>query len=85
MVLKITQGLIPGSEILWLFSRSSGPGRHHINQIESQVNIIFNINKWKTLNFYQKHPLFNELNNKFVNGSMSVEVENKRSQFKIEN
>tara|TARA_B100001250_G_scaffold75804_1_gene62053 strand:- start:635 stop:772 length:138 start_codon:yes stop_codon:yes gene_type:complete len=45
MVLKITQGLIPGSEILWLFSRSSGPGRQHVNQIESQVDMIFNINK----------------------------------------
>ena len=70
MVLKITQGLIPGSEILWRFSRSSGPGGQNVNQIENQVDIIFNINKSKNLNFYHKHLLFNEFNNKFVNGSM---------------
>jgi len=48
MILKIIQGLIAGSQILWRFSRSSGPGGQNVNKIKSQVKIIFNINKSKT-------------------------------------
>ena len=83
MVLQITKGLvIPSNEIVWRFSRSSGPGGQNVNKIESQVEIIFNINKSKTLNSYQKHRLLKESKNKCVNGCISVKVKNSRSQFK---
>ena len=83
MILQITQGLIiPGNEIVWRFSRSSGPGGQNVNKVESQVEIIFNINKSKTLNSYQKHLLIKELKNKCVNGCISVKVKKNRSQFK---
>jgi len=83
MILHITQGLIiPSNEIVWRFSRSSGPGGQNINKVESQVEIIFNIKKSKTLNSYQKHRLLNEFKNKCVNGCIAIKVKKSRSQFK---
>ena len=83
MNLQITQELIiPSNEIKWRFSRSSGPGGQDINKLESQVEIIFNILKSKTLNPYQKSLLLKKFNNKIFNGCISIKVQEKRSQLK---
>ena len=83
MNLQITQELIiPSNEIKWRFSRSSGPGGQNVNKIESQVEIIFNILKSKTLNPYQKSLLLKKFNNKIFNGCISIKVQEKRSQLK---
>ena len=83
MTLQITQELIiPSNEIKWRFSRSSGPGGQNVNKIESQVEIIFNILKSKTLSPYQKSLLLKKFNNKIFNGCISIKVQEKRSQLK---
>ena len=83
MSLKITQELIiPSNEIQWRFSRSSGPGGQNVNKIESQVEIIFNIEKSKSLNSAQKNLLRKKLNTKIVNGCLSIKVQKTRSQLK---
>ena len=76
------QLIIPSQEIKWRFSRSSGPGGQNVNKVESQVEIIFNINKSKTLNDFQKNLLLNKLNNKMINGCISIKVQEKRTQLK---
>ena len=81
MNLQITQELIiPSNEIKWRFSRSSGPGGQNVNKIESQVEIIFNILKSKTLSPYQKSLLLQKFNNTSFNGCISIKVQEKRSQ-----
>ena len=83
MSIEITQNLsLPTNEIKWRFSRSSGPGGQNINKIESQVEIIFDIDKSKTLNNFQKSLLLNKLKNKIINGSISLKVKESRTQFK---
>ena len=83
MTLKINTSLIiPSHEIQWRFSRSAGPGGQNVNKIESQVEIIFNIKKSKTLNPLQKDLLLTKLNTKINNGSISIKVKEHRSQFK---
>ena len=83
MTLKINKSLIiPRNEIQWRFSRSAGPGGQNVNKIESQVEIIFNIKKSKTLNPFQKDLLLRKLNPKINNGCISIKVKEQRSQFK---
>ena len=83
MNLNITQNLIiPSNEIQWRFSRSSGPGGQNINKVESQVEIILNIDQSKTLNAFQKNLLFRKLKNKIINGYICIKVKEERTQFK---
>ena len=81
MDLKITKTLvIPSNEIKWRFSRSSGPGGQNINKIESRVEIIFNLEDSKVLNYYQKAILKNNLKNKLVKNNLQLAVQEHRSQ-----
>ena len=73
--------VIPQNEIQWRFSRSSGPGGQNINKVESRVEIIFNINKSTALNQFQKVLLLDKLSNKIYNESISIIVQEKRTQF----
>ena len=82
MNLKITRKLvIPYNEVQWRFSRSSGPGGQNVNKTESRVEILFNITNSKALNPFQKIILFDKLGNKISNGSISIKVQEKRTQF----
>tara|TARA_Y100001968_G_C19301928_1_gene689540 strand:+ start:392 stop:805 length:414 start_codon:yes stop_codon:yes gene_type:complete len=74
--------IIPTSEIQLRFSRSSGPGGQNVNKIESQVEIIFNIQKSKVLTSFQKNLLLNKIKNKIINGCISIKVKEKRTQLK---
>ena len=81
MNLEITRKfIIPIHEIKWRFSRSSGPGGQNVNKIESQVEIIFNIHKSKSLNSFNKNLLLKKLNNKIINGCISIKVQERRTQ-----
>ena len=83
MNLEITEKLIiPSNEYQWRFSRSSGPGGQNVNKIESQVEIIFNIDKSKTLNSFQKNLITKKFKHKIVNGCISIKVKDERTQFK---
>ena len=81
MDLKITKTLvIPSNEIKWRFSRSSGPGGQNVNKIESRVEIIFDLEDSKVLNYYQKEILKRNLKNKLVNNSLRLAVQEHRNQ-----
>ena len=82
MNLQINRKLvIPCNEVKWRFSRSSGPGGQNVNKTESRVEIIFNITNSKTLNPFQKVILLDRLSNKICNGSISIKVQEQRTQF----
>ncbi len=81
MKLKTTQKLtIANKEVQWRFSRSSGPGGQNVNKNETQVEIIFNIPKSTSLNSFQKNLLLRQCKNKIINGSISIKVQEKRTQ-----
>ena len=83
MSLQVSKKLIiPNHEIKCRFSRSSGPGGQNVNKIESKVEIIFNINKSKALKEFHKKLLVKKLNNRIVNGCISIKVQEKRTQLK---
>ena len=81
MDLIITPRLvIPSRELKWRFSRSSGPGGQKVNKTDSRVEIIFNIEESKVLNDYQKIVIMKNLQNKLVNKSICIAVQDQRNQ-----
>ena len=53
MNLRINSKLeIPGKEIKWRFSRSSGAGGQNVNKADSRAEIVFNVSESKTLTPY---------------------------------
>ena len=75
MDLKINKKLvIPSNEIKWRFSWSSFPGAQNVNNIESRVKIIFNLEDSKVLNDYQKGILKINLKDKLVNNRLHLAV-----------
>ena len=82
MNLKINSKLeIPGHEIQWSFSRSSGAGGQNVNKIDSRVEILFNVFESKTLNLYQKHKISIQDEIKLINGCICIAVQDKRTQY----
>ena len=72
---------IPGNEIQWRFSRSSGSGGQNVNKTDSRVEIIFDVLESKTLTPYQKHKITSQSWTKLVNGCICIAVQNKRTQY----
>jgi len=82
MNIKVNRKLvIPSSEIRWRFSRSSGPGGQNVNKLETRVEIIFNIQRSNALSTYQKENLFDKLNNQIIDDSITISVQERRTQF----
>ena len=81
MDLIITPRLvIPSKELKWRFSRSSGPGGQKINKTNTRAEIIFNIEESKVLNDYQKKVIKKKLENKLINNSICIVVQDQRNQ-----
>ena len=82
MNLRINTKLeIPGNEIKWRFSRSSGAGGQNVNKADSRAEIVFNVSESKTLTPYQKHRILIQDEVKLINGSIHIAVQDKRSQY----
>ena len=72
--------VIPENELRWRFSRSSGPGGQKVNKTNSRVELIFDIEKSKSLSQYQKLRIKDKLKSKLINGCICIAVENRRTQ-----
>ena len=82
MNLRINTKLeIPGNEIKWRFSRSSGAGGQNVNKTDSRVEIVFNVSESKTLTSYQKHRILIQNKIKLTNGCICIAVQDKRTQY----
>ena len=82
MNIKINSTLeIPGNEIQWRFSRSSGAGGQNVNKTDSRVEIVFNVSESKSLTPYQKHRISIQNEVKLINGCICIAVQDKRSQY----
>ena len=82
MNLRINTKLeIPGDEIKWRFSRSSGAGGQNVNKTDSRAEIVFNVSESKTLTPYQKYKISIQDEVKLSNGCICIAVQDKRTQY----
>ncbi|NLT35641.1 MAG: aminoacyl-tRNA hydrolase [Gaiellales bacterium] len=80
--LSIRPGLaIPGEELTFTTSRSSGPGGQHVNKTSTRVTLAFSIERSPSLSSYQKALLKERLGSRInAEGILRVVAGRQRSQ-----
>ncbi|MFE4828326.1 alternative ribosome rescue aminoacyl-tRNA hydrolase ArfB [Streptomyces sp. NPDC056672] len=73
---------LPETELMWRFSRSSGPGGQHVNTTDSQVELRFDLAKTEALPQVWKDRALERLANRLVGGVISVRASEHRSQWR---
>ncbi|MEV8020809.1 alternative ribosome rescue aminoacyl-tRNA hydrolase ArfB [Streptomyces sp. NPDC086554] len=73
---------LPEAELMWRFSRSSGPGGQHVNTSDSQVELRFDLANTDALPEVWKERALERLANRLVGGVVSVRASEHRSQWR---
>ncbi|MEV0092328.1 alternative ribosome rescue aminoacyl-tRNA hydrolase ArfB [Streptomyces sp. NPDC050738] len=73
---------LPEAELMWRFSRSSGPGGQHVNTSDSQVELRFDLAKTEALPEVWKDRALERLASRLVGGVISVRASEHRSQWR---
>ena len=73
---------LPEAELMWRFSRSSGPGGQHVNTSDSQVELRFDLANTEALPQVWKERALERLAPRLVNGVISVRSSEHRSQWR---
>jgi ribosome-associated protein len=73
---------IPEAELLWRFSRSSGPGGQHVNTSDSQVELRFDLAKTPSLPDVWRDRALERLAARLVGGVLTVRASEHRSQWR---
>ncbi|WP_411574056.1 alternative ribosome rescue aminoacyl-tRNA hydrolase ArfB [Streptomyces fradiae] len=73
---------LPESELLWRFSRSSGPGGQHVNTSDSQVELRFDLARTQALPPVWKERALERLAGRLVGGVLVVRASEHRSQWR---
>src|SRR4051812_9656994 len=73
---------LPEAELMWRFSRSSGPGGQHVNTSDSQVELRFDLAATESLPEVWKERALERLADRLVNGVVSVRSSEHRSQWR---
>ncbi|MET9515382.1 alternative ribosome rescue aminoacyl-tRNA hydrolase ArfB [Streptomyces sp. NPDC002994] len=73
---------LPEAELMWRFSRSSGPGGQHVNTTDSQVELRFDLAKTEALPPVWKERALERLASRLVGGVVSVRSSEHRSQWR---
>ncbi|MGP8299792.1 alternative ribosome rescue aminoacyl-tRNA hydrolase ArfB [Streptomyces inhibens] len=74
--------VLPEAELVWRFSRSSGPGGQHVNTSDSQVELRFDLLKTEALPPVWKERALERLAGRLVDGVLSVRASDHRSQWR---
>ncbi|MER5182807.1 alternative ribosome rescue aminoacyl-tRNA hydrolase ArfB [Streptomyces sp. NPDC002896] len=74
--------LLPEAELMWRFSRSSGPGGQHVNTSDSQVELRFDLAGTESLPPVWKERALERLAGRLVDGVVSVRASEHRSQWR---
>jgi len=83
MDIEVTPELtIPGGELEWKFSRSSGPGGQHVNTSSSRVQLSWNVAYSDVLTEEQRDLLFMKLGRRLITSAVVVTVQEQRSQLR---
>ncbi|MFD9426949.1 MULTISPECIES: alternative ribosome rescue aminoacyl-tRNA hydrolase ArfB [unclassified Streptomyces] len=73
---------LPEAELMWRFSRSSGPGGQHVNTSDSQVELRFDVAATESLPEVWKARALERLAGRLVNGVVAVRASEHRSQWR---
>ncbi|QHY96379.1 Peptidyl-tRNA hydrolase ArfB [Streptomyces sp. S4.7] len=73
---------LPEAELMWRFSRSSGPGGQHVNTSDSQVELRFDLAKTQALPEAWKERALERLASRLVGGVVTVRSSEHRSQWR---
>ncbi|AXG79418.1 alternative ribosome rescue aminoacyl-tRNA hydrolase ArfB [Streptomyces paludis] len=73
---------LPEAELMWRFSRSSGPGGQHVNTSDSQVELRFDLAKTEALPPVWKERALERLASRLVGGVITVRASEHRSQWR---
>ncbi|MGW7071438.1 alternative ribosome rescue aminoacyl-tRNA hydrolase ArfB [Streptomyces sp. NPDC054855] len=73
---------LPEAELMWRFSRSSGPGGQHVNTSDSQVELRFDLANTESLPPVWKERALERLATRLVGGVVSVRASEHRSQWR---
>lgn len=73
---------LPEAELMWRFSRSSGPGGQHVNTSDSQVELRFDLGRTEALPPVWKERALERLGSRLVGGVVTVRASEHRSQWR---
>lgn len=73
---------LPEAELMWRFSRSSGPGGQHVNTSDSQVELRFDLAATGALPEVWKARALERLASRLTGGVVSVRASEHRSQWR---
>lgn len=81
--LRVDDGLvIPGSELRWRFSRSSGPGGQHVNTTDTRVELSWDVAASAVIDERQRALLLERLGSRLADGVLTVASSEFRSQLR---
>lgn len=73
---------LPEAELIWRFSRSSGPGGQHVNTSDSKVELSFDLARTEALPEVWKKRALERLAGRLVDGVVTVRSSEHRSQWR---
>lgn len=73
--------VIPGHELQWRFSRSSGPGGQSVNTSDSRASLRFNVDESLALSTFQRKRIRERIGDRLVDGVVTVTASEERSQY----
>ncbi len=73
--------VVPESELLWRFSRSSGPGGQGVNTSDSRVELSLDVASTTALSSYLRARALERLGPRLVDGVVTVSASEQRSQW----
>ncbi|QGN59102.1 alternative ribosome rescue aminoacyl-tRNA hydrolase ArfB [Nostocoides sp. HKS02] len=74
--------VIPEAELVWRFSRSSGPGGQGVNTTDSRVELRYDVANSTALSPAQRARALERLAGRLVDGVLSVTASEQRSQLR---
>ncbi|RDD89643.1 alternative ribosome rescue aminoacyl-tRNA hydrolase ArfB [Streptomyces parvulus] len=73
---------LPEAELVWRFSRSSGPGGQHVNTTDTAVELRFDLARTEALPEMWKRRALERLAGRLSDGVISVRASEHRSQWR---
>jgi ribosome-associated protein len=73
---------VPEAELMWRFSRSSGPGGQHVNTSDSRAELRFDLAGTPSLPAVWKQRALERLSGRLTDGVLTVTASEHRSQWR---